>query len=59
MDKIIIKNICKEAVIEQCGTCIHGKDKDLQNMDVPENWVFCVIWSGLKPYQAWCGEFTK
>ena len=57
MDKIILKNFKKKAIIEQCGNCIRSSDKDLQGLKVPDGWIWCKLWMGNKPNSGWCTEF--
>jgi hypothetical protein len=58
MDKVIVRRK-KALVIEKCGVCIYGKSKNLQAKDVPNGWVYCVLWNGQKPFNGWCSEFKS
>jgi len=59
MDKVIINKIKKESIIQKCRTCVYGKDYDLQNVNAPKGWVYCIRWNGLKPINGWCSEWKS
>jgi len=59
MDRIIIKPLPKKAIIQKCGTCIYGKNKNLQNADPPAGWVYCIMWMGNKPFSGLCSEWKS
>ncbi len=58
MDRVIIKKQ-SNVPIEKCGTCIYGKAKNLHAKDATDGWVYCILWNGQKPFDAWCSEFKS
>ena len=59
MDKIVINNINKYAIMKKCGTCLFGKDKDLQQTEMQKGWVYCIRWNGQKPFNGLCSEWKS
>ena len=50
LDRVVIRT----AAIKRCGSCAHGRKRDLQDMEVMKGWVWCTVWNFLKPMTGLC-----